>query len=185
MTLFRRGIGDYNEVRKRKWFQLFGQQCLSYTFFLNVVTDSKSHQFYSIWQAECSPHSLHLLTRSIMVVNVSSVFKLSKYVSPLLDVHSEHLGEWEREREKETGRMRPQHREHGAWVLPLLLLHNSRVLSHSEPEKEAMQTWAPHPLICPLRAFELKSCGPAFFIFYCWRLSDTSRIFMAKCVLHT
>lgn len=40
--------------------------------------------------ASCIP-KFHSLIRNIKAVNVSSVSKLSKSVSPLFDVHAEHL----------------------------------------------------------------------------------------------
>lgn len=72
------------------------------------------------WDARCIPQ-LHLLTCSIKPMNVTSVTKLSKYVSPLHDVLVKLL----REEREDWG--------HGVWVLPLLLIHNSQVLSHNEP----------------------------------------------------
>lgn len=52
----------------------------------------------------CFIPELYSLTRSIKAVNVSSVSKLSKYVSPLLDVHAEHLRARERDGKNEPTR---------------------------------------------------------------------------------
>lgn len=60
--------------------------------------------------------------------------------------------------------MSPQDREHRVWVLPLLRLHNSQVLSHSEPEKEAMQRWAPSPSFVLSGPLSEKVVAPACFI---------------------
>lgn len=109
------------------------------------------------WDARRIPQ-LHLLTCSIKPMNVTSVSKLSKYVSPLRDALVKLL----REKREDW--------EHGVRVLPLLPIHNSQVLSLNKPggDKEGghAEMGAIPPHLCSQSLWGgKKSCGPS--VFYC------------------
>lgn len=111
----------------------------------NSVYQIPSLPFYSVWEAERLVHS--------QVPFADSQHNGCECLQCVQTVQICCSPVWctcwafniERERERETRRMGPRGCKDGAWVLPLILLHNSWVLWHSEPEKEAMQRSAPSP----------------------------------------